>query len=119
MNIEKFRDVIAYRAYIEEISQGEWADGIEECHKKEVEILTEDISTAVEFLKNECTADEYVWISEILDDIVETIPSEEFVQCYKELAEKFPKEYSEYNIAYSIECAEDILQWEDLNGEKA
>ena len=37
MRIEAFRETIKQREYVEEISHGEWADGIEECWKKEVE----------------------------------------------------------------------------------
>ena len=53
MNIEKFREVIARRRYVEEISQGEWADGIEECQKKEIELLTEDIPTTIDLYDEE------------------------------------------------------------------
>lgn len=119
MNIEKFREVIARRIYVEEISQGEWADGIEECQKKEIELLTEDIPTTIDFLRNECTADEYLWISEVIDDVVNLVPSKEFVQCYKDLMIKFPEECAKYNIAGSIESAEAILRWEAEHGEES
>ena len=110
MNIELFKEVIARRIYVEEISQGEWGDGIEECWKKEIEILTEDIPSTIEYLQNDCTADEYSWISEVLDDIVELVPSRELVQCFKILMAKFPEECVKYNIAGSIESAEAILR---------
>ena len=118
MNIEKFKEVIERRNYVEKISYGEWTEGIEECLKKEIEILTEDISTTIDFLKNECTADEYCWISEVLEDVVEIVPSKEFVQSYKELMTKFPEEYSKYHIAGCIENAEAILRWEDEHGKR-
>ena len=113
MNIKKFREVIAQRINVEEISHGEWIDGIEECWKKEIEILAEDIPSTIDFLKNECTADEYSWISEILDKLVEITHSKELVSCYKELMKKFPEESVEYNIAACIEDAEAILKWEE------
>lgn len=118
MNVEKFRDVIARRIYVEEISCGEWADGIEECWKMEISLLTEDIPSTIDFLYNDCTADEYFWISEVLDDIIDLVHSKELVQCYKDLMEKFPEECSKYNIAESIERAEKILGWEVEHGEK-
>ena len=119
MNVEKFKEVIARRIYVEEISKGEWAEGIEECCKKEIELLTEDISSTIEFLKKECSREEFIWISEVLEDVVERVPSKEFIQCYKELMVKFPKECSTYNIAGSIESAEEILRWEDEYGKKS
>ena len=51
MRIEDFRKVIERREYVEKISSGEWAEGIEECQKKEVEILSEDIKSTIEFLE--------------------------------------------------------------------
>ena len=75
------------------------------CQKKEIELLTEDIPTTIDFLRNECTADEYSWISEVIDDVVNLVPSKEFVQCYKDLMIKFPEECTKYNIAGSIENA--------------
>ncbi|MCQ2526651.1 MAG: hypothetical protein MJ130_07775 [Lachnospiraceae bacterium] len=118
MNIEKFRETIARRIYVEEISQGEWADGIEECWKMEIEILSEDIPSTIEFLETECTADEYSWISEVLDDIVDKNPSSELVECYKSLMNKFPEECIKYNIAGVVEICENIIKWENDNGKK-
>jgi len=118
MNVVEFREAIARRAYVEEISQGEWSDGIDECCKKEIEILSEDISSTIEFLKNECTADEYTWISEVIDDIVDKNPSRELLECYKSLMIKFPEEYEKYNIAGVVEICENILKWREDNGKK-
>lgn len=118
MNIKEFRDVIARRIYVEEISQGEWADGIEECWKKEIQILSEDIPSTIEFLRNECTADEYSWISEVIDDVVDKNPSRELVECYKSLMKKYPDECEKYNIAGVVDICEDILKWEEENGKK-
>lgn len=118
MNIAEFKKVIERRVQIEEISQGEWADGIEECNKVEIAILSEDIPSTIDYLKNDCTAEEYSWISEVLDDVVEANPSKELVDCYRELMKKFPEECSKYNIIGSIESAEEILRWEDEHGKK-
>ena len=119
MNVNKFREIIKRREYVEEISQGEWADGIEECQKQEIEILSEDIRSTIDFLKTECSANEYAWISEVFEDVIERVPSAELFQCYKDLMLKYPDEYSTYNIAYSIEAAESILRWEEEHGKKS
>ena len=50
MNIEKFREIIKERIYVEKISKGEWQDGIDKCWKKEIEILSEDIPSSIYFL---------------------------------------------------------------------
>ena len=106
MNIKDFRAVIEHREYVEKISCGEWAEGIEECCKKEIEILSEDIPSTIEFLVTECTAEEYSWISEIIDDLAAKTQSKELVACYRSLMTKFPEECKKYNIEESIEYAE-------------
>ena len=114
MDITSFREVIKQR----EETADEWDYGIEQCWKKEIEILSEDIPSTIEFLKTECTADEYSWISEVIDDIVDKNPSRELVECYSELMAKFPEEYQKYNIKGVIEICENILKWEEENGKK-
>lgn len=105
MNIQKFREVINKRA----ATSDEYEFGVEQCWKEEIALLMEDIASSIEFLKNDCTADEFSWISEVLDDIAERTGSEEFVECYKSLMLKFPEECIKYNIAGSIKFAEAAL----------
>ena len=106
MDVQKFREVL------KELNETEieYDYGIEMCWKEEVEILSEDIPSTIEYLKNDCTADEFVWISEIIDDIAEKTKSRELVECYKNLMNKYSEETKEYYIGFCIECAEDFLQ---------
>lgn len=106
MNTKAFREIIKRRTYVEEISCGEWAEGIEECWKKEIEILSENVAATIDFLLKECTADEFSWISEIIDDLAAKTQSRELIECYKSLMTKFPEECKIYNIAGSVEYAE-------------
>jgi len=106
MNTIEFRKVISERA----ACHNEWADGIDQCWKKEISLLTEDIPSTIEFLKNECTAEEYSWISEVLDDVIEETSSRELVECYKDLMTKFPDECKKYNIAGVLKICESILK---------
>ena len=113
MNVNEFRETIKRLEYVNEISQGNWHDEIEKCWRKEIEILSEDIESTIRFLKNECTNDEYSWISEIIDDLIEVTRSRELLDCYKELMLKFPEECKIYNIKESIEYAKDFLEGND------
>lgn len=90
MNIKKFREVIKQIEYAEEISHGEWDDEFKRCRNEEIEKLSEDANSTINFLKNECTADEYSWISEVIDDIARETQSRALVECYKSLMAKFP-----------------------------
>ena len=118
MNIELFREIIARREYVEEISHGEWADGIEECWKREIEVLSDDVPGAIVFLKTQCTATEYSWISEIIEDLAALTQSEELVETYRSLLTKFPEEGETYNIIDSIQFAEGALTSEAEDGKK-
>ena len=118
MNIARFREVIKERIRIAEECQDEWTYGIEKCWKDEVEILTEDIPSTIIFLQNECTADEYSWISEVIEDIAEQTNNRELVECYKKLMSKFPEECIKFNISMSVEYAESALEEERDNGEE-
>jgi len=114
MNIKGFRELIKQR----EETDDEWDYGVEQCWKKEVEFLSEDITSTIEFLDTECTAKEYSWISEVLEDVIEKKPSKELIECYKSLAIKFPEECEKYNISGVVEICENILKWEEENGKK-
>ena len=110
MRIQDLRDVINRREYIETISCGEWTDGIEECCKNEIEILAQDIESTIAFLKSECTAKEFVWISEVIDEVVVKTRSRALLDCYTSLMAKFPEESKTYSISSSIEYAKNELK---------
>ena len=106
MNIQEFRNVIKKR----EETNDEYAFGVEQCWKEEITLLTEDIPSSIRFLEDECTAEEYSWISEIIDDVAEQTGNWEIVNCYKALMQKYPEECKKYNIAGSIKSAEEVLR---------
>ena len=124
MNVAKFREIIRQRLYAEEISHGEWYEEIERCQKEVVDILKEDIPSTIDFLKTECTAEEYSWIAEVLEDVVlvtsdtELVLSRELVECVKALMEKFPEECETYNISGDVERAENVIKWEEERGKE-
>lgn len=103
MNIAEFREVIKRREYVAEISSDEWQDGIEQCWKKEIELMTEDVSSAIDFLRNDCTEDEFAWLSEVIDDIAARSESQQIVDAYKGLIAKYPETSREYHIADIVE----------------
>ncbi|EPI47127.1 hypothetical protein HMPREF1583_00623 [Gardnerella vaginalis JCP8151B] len=110
MDVQKFREVLKKR----DETHDEYDYGLEICWKEEVEILSEDIPSTIEYLQSECTADEFVWISEIIEDLAEKTRSRELVECYKSLMAKFPEEAKRYHVDFCIECAEDFLEDTDV-----
>ena len=106
MDVQRFKEVIKKRNE----THDEYDYGVEMCNKEEIQILSEDIPSTIEYLKNYCTADEFVWISEIIDDLAEKTKSRELIDCYKSLMAKYPEETKEYYIGFCVECAEDFLE---------
>nr|WP_027870321.1 hypothetical protein [[Eubacterium] cellulosolvens] len=113
MNIDQFREIIQRREYIEKISHDEWAEGIEECWKQELSILSEDIPGTITFLKNECTASEYSWISEIIEDLAIQTQCRELIATYKGMIKKYPDECETYHISDCVSFAEKALNNEE------
>lgn len=106
MDVQKFKEVIRRRKE----THDEYDYGVEMCNKEEIQVLAEDIPSTIEYLKNDCTADEFVWISEIIDDLAEKTRNRELIECYKSLMGKFPEESKRYHVDFCIECAEDFLE---------
>lgn len=91
-----------------ENTDNNWSDGLERCWEKETELLARDIQETISFLES-CSAEEFVLISEVLDDVTERIKSRELIDCLYRIADKFSEETEKYNIIYCIKSAEELL----------
>ena len=105
MDVQRFKEVIKKRKE----THDEYDYGVEMCDKEEIQILAEDIPSTIEYLKNDCTAEEFFWISEIIDDLATEIQSREIVECYKNLGKKYPDMAKTFNFAGCVEYAEAAL----------
>ena len=105
MIAEKFRTILERRMalHLEDDIQ------TEQCWKEEIEILSQNIEETILFLEKDCTADEFSWMSEIFEEIVEKTQSREFINCLYRVAEKFPEEAEKYHIVKNIKFAEKFL----------
>lgn len=92
-----------------EITDMNNSDAIDILWEKEIELFTRNIQETIYFVKNDCTANEFSWMSEVWDEIVEKTKSHEFVSVLKETMKKFPEECAKFNIQGSIESAEGYL----------
>ena len=70
----------------------------------------ETLNGFIEYMKIEMTGHEYEMLSEISDDISITMPSIKFVEAYKALEKKYPKETQDYKIAFFIQEAERLVK---------
>ena len=86
-----------------------WDDAVNLCWKEEIEILSRNIDDTIAYLENDCTGEEFVWLSEVIDDVVEKTQSRPFVDCLFRVAKKFPEECKNYSIYYVLEICEGVL----------
>ena len=82
----------------------------EKAWEEETELLSRNMDETILFLENECTADEFSWISEVFDDVVSRTQSKEFIQALYRVAKKFPEECEAYHVLDSIRFAESYLK---------
>lgn len=96
-----------------EATDDEWDYGVEQCHEKLIALLTENINKTIEFLDNDCTANQFSWISEVFEEIARITKSQDFIQALRRLAEKYPEETEKYNIISFIVSAECEVEHQD------
>lgn len=70
--------------------------------EKELKVLLDDLDVSIQFIKGECTDEEFYYLSEIFDDIMEQTKSVDFLKCIRERAERVE------NAQWRCELAEDI-----------
>ena len=102
---EKFREILEQRIALH-VNDGYGAAKLNEI---EAAALTENIEETIEFLDNECTADEFSWISEVFEGIAEKSQSQAFIDCLYRVAAKYPEECQKYCIYPVIEYANDCI----------
>lgn len=101
MIADEIRSALKERLRVMEETDDNWDYGIDKCCKKKVKILSEDISETMCFLENECTDEEFFWLSEVFDDVSEKAQSKKFIQCLRErLARVRPENYDPKKFKY-------------------
>lgn len=105
MIAEEIRAVIAKRSEI----PVEWEHFIEQCWLEEIEILSRNINDTIDFLENECTAEEFSWLDEVFDDVAEKTKSRRFVDCLYRVADKYSKELAGNHVVENLKFAEMAL----------
>lgn len=90
------------------------------CWRKMTDLICSHIDEAVDFLLNDCTGEEYIWLSEIFLEITEGSRSHAFVNAIRSLLDKYPAESRKANVADFVEEAEGVLEYLDwLDGKKS
>ena len=77
--------------------------------KAEIELFTRNLQETVDFLDNDCTEEQLLWLSEVFEEISAKLQSWEFIDALKRAADRFPEECAQYNIRECILFAEGQL----------
>ncbi len=70
-----------------------------------IQLMTKDITATISFLDNDCTEEQFIWFSEIFDEVAEKSKSGEFIAALRRVAERYPEAVKNYNINYFIDSA--------------
>lgn len=71
--------------------------------------ISSHLPETINFIRNDCSADDFSWLSEIFGEIVRKTKSREFLDCLKETARKFPEECEKHYITDTIDDAGSYL----------
>lgn len=107
MITDELRKGIAQRATVDD----EWDYGIQQSWKNVLNIISNNANDVIDFIENDCTADEFSWLSEILNEIIDIIPSQRLIKALRKTAEKYPEEVQKYNLEGCIDEAEGHLNF--------
>ena len=77
--------------------------------KAEIELFARNLQETIQFLDNDCTADQLSWMMEVFEKISAKLQSWEFIDALKRAADRFPKECEQYSIRDFILFAEGQL----------
>lgn len=107
----KIAEAIKERIRICEETQDNWGDGIEQCWKIYIEIVTSDIEKAIAYFLRECTDEEFYWLSEAFEEISEKAQSKDLITAWhSRLAKVTPENYDQQGFK-----SEHMRKWVDYN----
>ncbi|MBR7069513.1 MAG: hypothetical protein IKI30_03580 [Oxalobacter sp.] len=109
MIAEEFKKIISERIYISKTTDDEWDYGINKCCERLINLVSDNLEESIDYIKNDCTADEFSYLSEVMEEIAEKTQSQEFIDVLYETAKKYPEECKDYNILSFIKDAEELI----------
>lgn len=75
-----------------------------------IQLMTKNMDETINFLDNDCTEEQFVWLSEIFDEIAEQSQSRVFINALRRTAEKYPTATKKYHISFFIDSAEEFIE---------
>jgi len=85
---DEYTKLVARREKIEEIV--DWNN--EPVIDATIALFTTNLQETIDFLDNDCSADQFSWMSEVFDKISEKLQSWDFIDVLRRTAAKYPEE---------------------------
>lgn len=104
---KKIREGIKQRASVDD----EWDYGVKESWKNVLTTMSESFEDTISFIEDDCTSDEFSWLSEIFNEIIDIFPNTRVIEALRKTAKKYPNEVEGYNIGFCIDEAEEHLEF--------
>ena len=78
----------------------------EDVFEEMINLLSDSITDTIKFLFEECTEEEFIWMSEIFPEVKERSNSVDFIEVLYMIAERYPEAVRDYYIIGSIKEAQ-------------
>ena len=103
-SVEKLKKTLHLRMY------GNPDDYFEESvWKEEVDAITADLPVAIHFVLYDCTDEEFEWLSEVFDDVMEQTRSIEFLNCIRLRVQRIENCKRKAELLEDIKTAEEFI----------
>ena len=103
-SVEKLKKALHLRMY------GNPDDYFEESvWKEEVDAITADLPVAIHFVLSDCTDEEFEWLSEVFDDVMEKTRSIEFLNCIRLRVQRIESSERKAELLEDIKTAEEYV----------
>lgn len=71
---------------------------LEKCWEDEISVLCSNVDETISFMEEECTEEEFSWLSEVFEEVLEQTGSEMLRRCFLDVAEKYSEETKRYHV---------------------
>ena len=87
-------------------TQDNWYDGIIIWTNQLIGIIREDIPGFIKYLKEECSSEDFLYISDMFEEIFAAVTSHDLVAAFRDvLKTRFKMEDNQYNISKDLDEA--------------
>ena len=95
---ETIKDILSRR----EKTHPEDSYRIEKLWEEEIAALSQNIEETIDFFKSRCSANEFIWLSEVFEEVAEKTQSIEFVNCLYDVAKNIQQKQKNITLSTSL-----------------